>query len=78
MNFIKLNETDRIEVLTAFDQFFQAQLDALSQLAEIALKESNKKRINGLYPLLDSLLTSGTSIRFLVRHGLADRSLHSR
>jgi len=70
MDFVKLSDTDRIEVLTAFDQFFQAQLDALAQLAEIALKESNKKRINGLYPLLDSLLTSGTSIRFLIRHGL--------
>lgn len=69
-NSIKIEDADALNALRMFDDFFQLQLSTLKELAKRSIKENNKKRINQIYPLVDSLLTSGNSIIFLVRHGL--------
>ncbi len=72
--FSRIQDPDTLNSLILFDRFFQKQLNLIEELAHIIGEENSNLRINQLYPLFDSLLTSGNSLIFLIRHGLVTES----
>jgi len=65
------NEAEKtMQSLRDFGGYYQGQLDILRQLTMAALPLKNGERLNGIYPLLDSINTSGYSTDMLIRSGL--------
>lgn len=59
-----------LQSLRYFCHYYQGQLNILRKLTMAALPLKNGERLNGLYPLLDSINTSGHSTDMLIRSGL--------
>ncbi|MFA4919023.1 MAG: DUF5677 domain-containing protein [Thermodesulfovibrionales bacterium] len=69
-----MNNDITLDVLRSLDDFFQKQLSLAKELSRASSSTNSKQRINELYPLFDSLQTSGNSIILLTRSGFMTES----
>lgn len=63
-----------ISKLRDFDTFFINQQDILCELGKLSFNSKSKKRLNTIYPLIDSIRTSAHSVTILIRKGLMTES----
>jgi hypothetical protein len=59
-----------MQALRDFGNYFQCQQEILRKLAMTALQLKDSKRLNKIYPLLDSIRTCGHSADLLIKQGL--------